>query len=125
MASRVLVIDDQQFLADVIAEAFRDEGYDVEAAYAGQTGLTLFERTHHRLVIADLVMPDFDGLDIIRGIRRIDSASKVIAISGGGALESDLLLNAARAIGADAVMQKPFLTSDLIALAAQLVPPEV
>ncbi|BCW91041.1 Chemotaxis protein CheY [Alphaproteobacteria bacterium SO-S41] len=124
MGQRVLVIDDQELLADIITEAFRDEGYEAEVAYGGVAGLRLFERTHHSLVVADLVMPDVDGLDIIRGIRRIDRVSKVIAISGGGALESQLLLNAARAIGADAVMQKPFLPSELVTLAARLVPPE-
>ena len=123
MAFRVLVIDDQEILADIIAEAFRDEGYEAETAYGGVTGLRAFERSHHALVVADLVMPDVDGLDIIRGIRRVDRESKVIAISGGGALESQLLLNAARAIGADAAMQKPFLPSELVTLAMGLLPP--
>ena len=123
MTQRVLVIDDQELLADLIAEAFRDEGYEADAVYGGAAALRLFERTHHTLVIADLVMPDVDGLDIIRGIRRIDRNSKVIAISGGGALESQLLLNAARAIGADASLQKPFLPSELVALAAVLLTP--
>ncbi len=121
MAQRILIIDDEPLLADLIAQAFRDDGFDTDTAYGGEAGLRLFETRRHPLVVADVVMPGCDGLDLIRAIRRIDRRARIVAISGGGAMDSQLLLNAAAALGADAAMQKPFLPSALVDLAAGLL----
>ena len=119
----VLIIDDQKVLAELMGEAFRDEGYDVDVAFDGRAGLDLYvEHGHYDLVVADILMPGFDGIETIRGIRAVDSTSKVIAISGGGRLLSaELPLHMAAELGADAALAKPFRTSTLVELGNELL----
>ena len=121
MAPRILVIDDQPALAEIIGQAFRDDGYETDIAYDGRAGLKLFETGGHDLIVTDILMPEFDGLEMIRSVRRHDCAPKVVAISGGGKFDSRQLLDVACALGADAGMEKPFLPSRLVDLAGDLL----
>lgn len=117
----VLIIDDSAPLAHIMGEAFRDEGYEVDIAFDGRSGLRLFEHHHYGLVVADLLMPEFDGIETIRGIRALDASSKVIAISGGSLLSPQVHLGLAEKLGADAGLAKPFLPSTLVELGNDLL----
>ena len=121
LAQRILVIDDQPALAEIIGQAFRDDGYETDIAYDGRAGLKMLDRVGHDLVVTDILMPEFDGLEMIRSIRRKPRAPKVVAISGGGKMDSKQLLDVACALGADAAMEKPFLPSQLVDLAGALL----
>ncbi|BCW91042.1 Transcriptional regulatory protein WalR [Alphaproteobacteria bacterium SO-S41] len=121
MAQRVLVIDDQPALAEIIGQAFRDDGYETDIAYDGRAGLKMLEQHDHDLVVTDILMPEFDGLEMIRSIRKHKIVPKVVAISGGGKFDSRQLLDVACALGADAGMEKPFLPSKLVNLASTLL----
>lgn len=121
VAQRVLVIEDQPVLADIIGQAFRDDGYETDIAYDGRAGLQMFDKVGHDLIVTDILMPEFDGLEMIRSVRRKPHAPKVVAISGGGKMDSRQLLDVACALGADAALEKPFMPSRLVDLASTLL----
>jgi CheY-like chemotaxis protein len=72
------------------------------------------------LVVTDLLMPNVDGIEIIREIRKHDASLKVLAISGGDHATHFLHLNAAQALGADDVLKKPFDEESLLAAIRRL-----
>lgn len=114
--SRILYVEDDAHLRrDVIALLAR-AGFEVTGASNGREGLDLCLRSPPDLVITDLVMPEMDGIELIRGLREKLPTMPVIAVSGGlssGPGSARPILNAAKALGAAAVLSKPFHAHDL------------
>ena len=67
---QILVIDDENSIADMVAEALRDEGYIIHTAYDGRRGLELAR--HHRpdLILTDVMMPYMDGLEMVEVLQK-------------------------------------------------------
>jgi len=111
--SKILVIDDDALVRNTIAHILGREGYELVFASDGRQGLQLFKSEHPELIITDIIMPEKEGLEVIREIREMCSDSKIIAISGGGRLgNSDFLAMAAK-FGACEIIVKPFDPSEL------------
>ena len=85
---RILVVDDDKELADVLVESLSDLGYLAEAAYGGREGLNRFENGAFQLVITDLKMPDLDGMALLDAVKARDTQAVVMVISGYGTIES-------------------------------------
>lgn len=66
MASRILVVEDDQFLRDLYKELLTEEGYDVDVAADGEEGLDKFSKGGFALVLLDIMLPKMDGLEILR-----------------------------------------------------------
>jgi len=115
---RALVIDDDDFVRATIAAILESAGYDVIEASDGQQGLQQFLRNAVDLVITDILMPSKEGIETIVDIRQRDREVRIIAVSGGGNLGSGSVLHAARRLGADAVLSKPFTKDELLAKVA-------
>ena len=81
-------------------------GYDVDEASDGAEGLTLFKQQPADLIVTDIYMPNKEGLETIRELRRLDPDVKIIAMSGGGSAGDFLPI--AKRLGAAKTMQKPF-----------------
>ena len=113
MAS-ILVIDDDDDLRMIMAEALRSAGYKVDTAGDGKAGLALYAVGLHDLVITDIVMPDLDGLELIDGLRQAHIRPRVIAMSGGAKLSVPLYLSTARQLGAQRVLAKPIESQVLL-----------
>ncbi|HEY0607535.1 MAG TPA: response regulator [Herpetosiphonaceae bacterium] len=81
----VLVIDDEDYVADMLASALEIEGYTVHLAYNGRDGLSLAQTLRVDLVIIDIMMPYMDGLTLIGELRQLDHTLDVpiILISAG------------------------------------------
>jgi len=107
MTKLLLIDDDAQFCA-MLAERLRGEGYTVTTAADGKPGLAEFRHGDYALVILDIILPDMEGLETLRELRRIKATVKVIAISGGGMGDPGTYLRSARLLGADAIFAKPF-----------------
>lgn len=104
--ARILLIDDDRRMTAALHDALEFAGYEVEVAHGGRTGIGLYRKTPFDLVITDIYMPDKDGIETIIELRNEFPGVRIIAISGGGALQFDQLPEAAL-LGAHRVLAKP------------------
>ncbi len=120
-APKVIVIDDDPAVRNVIVAAFNRVGCETRWAVDGRAGVKLFNEQPAHLVVTDIVMPNQEGIETIRLLKGRERAPKVIAISGGGRRGGQDFLLWARHLGADATLPKPFRTSELIEVARTLL----
>jgi DNA-binding response OmpR family regulator len=111
MAQTVVVIEDEAPIADAVAARLRSEGFDVEVASDGPSGVELVERVQPAIVVLDLMLPGFDGLEVCRRIQR-ERPVPVLMLTAKDA-ETDLLVGLA--VGADDYLTKPFSIRELLA----------
>jgi CheY-like chemotaxis protein len=117
----VLVIDDASIMRDLVRRMLDRTNHLVIEAEDGAAGLTAFSRHSPDLVITDLFMPNKEGIETIRDIRRKQANTKIIAMSGGTSHHADEYLAAAKELGADAILPKPFGRRDLLTLIDRLI----
>jgi DNA-binding response OmpR family regulator len=120
VAIRVLIIDDDRVLLDMMARALKSAGFIVRAEDNGRKGLDALRTFAADLVITDIVMPEIEGIGVILQVRRLPEPPKVVAISGAGSLRTGDYLSWATHLGADAVLAKPFRMSEIVKLSARL-----
>jgi len=108
---RVLVVDDDRGLSTVLAAALGDEGFAVTVADNGLVGLRCFEADGADLIILDVLMPEMDGLEVCRRIRRKSKVPIVLLSSRGDEVDRVTGLET----GADDYVTKPFSTRELVA----------
>ena len=108
---RVLVVDDESSIRDLVGAYLRKEGFDVDEARDGETALERFRQNPHDLVVLDLRLPGIDGFDVLREIRRT-STVYVILLSARSE-ETDKLVGLE--LGADDYITKPFSPRELVA----------
>jgi len=85
---RILVVDDDKELADTLVEYLTKLGYQATPAYGGKEALITFEQGGFRVIIADLKMPEMDGMKLLEEVRKLDSKATVIIVTGYGSIES-------------------------------------
>ena len=110
---KILVIDDDEISRCLIETWLEFDGHQVHLAANGVSGMRLMRLEQPDIVITDILMPDQDGLGLIRCMRQEFPAVKILAISGGGTVGSLDLLVAAGRLGADATLAKPFVPEQL------------
>jgi CheY-like chemotaxis protein len=110
---RVLVVEDDPRVRDVLYQALAMAGYDVVATGDGEEALAAYAAAPADLVITDLLMPRKDGVETIRGLRHQHPAARVIAVTAARGRFNRL--TAARHVGAHHTLLKPFGVSDLLA----------
>ena len=106
--SRVLIIDDHSGIRDLLLTVLQSQGHEACAATDGVDGLQRFLSDRPDLVVADLKMPEMDGLEVVRTLRREHPGVPIIAMSGGFGEHTDLYLDVAVEFGAVAALRKPF-----------------
>ena len=111
--SRILVIDDDASLRQLVAQLLRTSGYEVDEASNGRDGIRLYQQAPFDLVVTDLLMPDKDGLEVLIELRSTSPDVKIITISGSNAYGNSPL-NTSRLLGADRTIQKPFNDEQLL-----------
>lgn len=111
---KILVIDDDYFVRYTLARILRANGYEVVTAADGELGMNVFRSTAPDLVITDIIMPNQEGIETIRLMRRERPDSKIIAISGGARIGNLDVLELAQKLGADEVIHKPFDAAELL-----------
>jgi len=112
--ARILVIDDEEAIREVLEVMLTGEGYEVIEAADGRDGMKRFQENPFDLVITDLIMPEKEGIETIIDLRRHYPQVKVIAVSGGGIVPGADYLTVAQAVGAHRVFEKPFVVADLL-----------
>ena len=109
--SRILVVDDEPQLTRVLRTGLKSRGYDVLAAEDGESGFRLFQEWKPDLIIADLAMPNMDGLELCRRIRAVSQVPIIIL----SAKDEERVKVEALDIGADDFVTKPFGIDELLA----------
>lgn len=111
LTCRILLIDDDERLAEMIQEYLQDNGFDVVVAGDGSTGLRLHRNERFDTVILDLMLPDVDGLEVCRSLRTEDRVPILMLTAKGDPLDRVVGLE----LGADDYLPKPFEPRELLA----------
>lgn len=124
---KILVVDDEQIVRDLLLAALEEADYDVEAAADGREALERLETETYDLLITDVRMPGIDGLTVVREARRRSSTMAIVIITGAS---SEAIAIEAINLGVNGYLTKPFgvdrvlaVTSRALGTAAAAVPP--
>lgn len=85
---KLLIIDDERPILEMLELSLTEEGYDVLTAESGEKGMEIFNEQGPRLVLTDVKMPGIDGIEVLKRIKTIDSETEVIVITGHGDMET-------------------------------------
>jgi two-component system response regulator RegX3 len=110
VSARVLLIEDDPGVLDVVTSALTTEGFDVDSAVDGETGLTTARERPYDLVVLDLMLPDVPGMDVCRALRE-ESGVPILMLTAKDA-EIDRVLGLE--LGADDYVTKPFSMAELV-----------
>ena len=111
MAQRILLIEDDNRLAEMVRDYLGQSDFDVAIAGTGQKGLDLHHGGQFDAVLLDLMLPDMDGLDVCRALRGRDRVPIMMLTAKGEPLERVVGLE----LGADDYLPKPFEPRELLA----------
>src|SRR5258705_8796558 len=109
---RILVVEDDRAVHRALKRLFEPEGYSVDAAFDGQSGLEVFRSTPPSAVVLDLRLPGMPGRDVCREIKNTAPAVPVIVLSAASDVMDKVLL---LELGADDYVTKPFSPKELLA----------
>ena len=118
---RILVIDDDDQVRQMLKQMLEREGYEVIDAADGKEGIRLYRNEPTDLIITDIIMPEKEGLETIRELKQDFPDIKIIAISGGGRLDPGNYLEIARKWGVGRTFAKPFDRTELLEAIQQLL----
>ena len=121
MKKRILVIDDELQIRLMLRQAIEKAGFEVDDAPDGREGIDCFKKRRADLIITDIIMPEKEGIETIMAFKRIDPGVKIIAISGGGRIQSEDYLNIATKVGASCSFAKPFSIIELLSKINELL----
>jgi two-component system response regulator RegA len=113
----VLVVDDDPIFRQRLCRAFRDRGCESYEADTADETLRMAGRLSPDLVLLDLKMPGFNGLDLIRGIKTLDSTIAIIILTGYGSIPTAMQ---ALKLGADHYLSKPADVEQILASYAEI-----
>ena len=112
---RILVIDDDTQVRQMLRQMLEREGYEVVDAGDGKEGMKLYRQAPTDLIITDIIMPEKEGVETIIELKRDFPDVKIIAISGGSrALEAQNCLSYVRGLRVAHVFTKPFDRKELL-----------
>ena len=112
--ARILVVDDEPSIRDLVALVLELDKHEVVTAGDGNSALAEIDKSDFDLVITDLVMPDREGIETIISLRKSRPQLKVIAMSGGGFGNAGDYLALAAGVGAARTLAKPFTNDQLL-----------
>jgi len=109
---RVLVVDDEQMLADLLASALRYEGWEVTTAGTGIAAVRSAQEIDPDVIVLDIMLPDFDGLEVMRRVRGHRPNVPVLFLTAKDAVEDRV---AGLTAGGDDYVTKPFSLEEVVA----------
>jgi CheY-like chemotaxis protein len=119
--TRILVIEDDDDVRDLLRQILERSGYEVEEASDGVEGIKRYREKQSDLIITDIIMPRKEGIETITDLRIEFPDVKVIAISGGGRLGPEPYLEVAKGFGANRIIMKPFTSGEILGAVSELL----
>lgn len=108
---KILVVDDEKPISDIIKFNLKKEGYDVYTAYDGEEALQKVEEVNPDLILLDLMLPKIDGLEVAREVRKTYNMPIIMVTAKDAEIDKVLGLE----MGADDYVTKPFSNRELVA----------
>lgn len=115
---RILVVDDEEIIRDLLTEILTGEGYELVTVPGGREAIDLLAQERFDAVITDMLMPDVNGIEVVRAAKRIDPMYPVMAMTG---YPSAVAAKDLRSLGVSSYISKPFDVSLIITALARLV----
>lgn len=112
MSKKILIVDDEKSIVDILSFNLGREGYETMAAYDGEAGLKLALEENPDLILLDLMLPKMNGFDVCKAVREKNTSTPIIMLTAREE-ETDKVLGLE--IGADDYITKPFSMRELIA----------
>ncbi|HMC43130.1 MAG TPA: response regulator transcription factor [Acidimicrobiales bacterium] len=109
---RILVVDDDPYIADLVSATLRFEGFEVQVVGTGRDALTAASTTRHDLVVLDVMLPDMEGTEVCRRLRADGAQLPVLFLTARDSTEDKV---AGLTVGGDDYVTKPFSLEELIA----------
>jgi DNA-binding response OmpR family regulator len=109
---RILIVEDEKSLADILKKGLEEEGYAVDVSYNGEEGLFMAENEPSDLIILDIMLPVIDGMTILKRIRKAGTKTPVFMLTA-----KDTIMDKVSGLdsGADDYLTKPFSFEELLA----------
>lgn len=115
---KILVVDDDTALAEMCTELLNSRGYDAEAAYCGKDAYVKAKNNNYSIVITDLVMPDMDGIELLRKIKLLNGQIDVIVMTSYATVSNAV---EAMKLGAADYITKPFKRDELAVIVDKIL----
>jgi len=110
LPEKILIVDDEPEMLQVLGRLFKRKGYEVHSAECGEDAWRRIEQTMFDLIISDMAMEDLSGLELLKRLRSVDDTTPFIVITGVGTIESAVQ---AIQMGAFHYITKPFRNKDI------------
>jgi two-component system OmpR family response regulator len=110
--ARILVVDDEPYITDLLGAALRFEGFSVEVAATGTEAMAMAHEGRHDLVLLDVMLPDITGTEVCRRLRANGVTTPVLFLTARDATEDKV---AGLTVGGDDYVAKPFSLDELVA----------
>lgn len=111
---KILIIDDEEPIRKMLTKFLTLNGFDVISVSDGNKGIESYKDESPDLVITDLIMPEKNGLELIKELKSINNEIKIIAMTGGGITHPQMYLDLASKFGAERTFAKPVNNDDLL-----------
>ncbi|MBO4626503.1 MAG: response regulator transcription factor [Lachnospiraceae bacterium] len=111
MATRVLIVEDEEQIARFVELELRHEGYVTGKAVDGRTGLTMAESGEYDIVLLDIMLPELNGLEVLRRLRKTSEIPVILLTARDSVMDKVSGLD----LGADDYVTKPFAIEELLA----------
>ncbi|MGV7118967.1 response regulator transcription factor [Paenibacillus kyungheensis] len=109
---RILIVEDEQHLAEALTQILKKNHYSVDAVHDGRTGLDYAQSGIYDLLLLDIMMPEMDGISVLKTLRQQGVATPVILLTAKGEITDKVI---GLDYGADDYIAKPFSSEELLA----------
>ena len=113
----IQLVEDDETIRQLASRVLRERGHTVRVASSGREAIVILKSTTPDILITDLVMPEMEGLELIRIVLKAKPGLKIVAISGAF---DGLFLKAAELFGVEATLSKPFSPDQLLEVVARV-----
>lgn len=119
--AKILIVDDVEDTRDGLQVVLEKLGHEIDSANDGEDAELFTNSFDYDLIVTDIMMPNKNGFDLIKSIRKNKPDSKILAISGGGQFVKSDLMSTLAAIDSDKALQKPFTKREFVSAVSELL----